>query len=165
MARRTARSLPDPCRAIVEGNVTMARHNTTTQAIEKSSANNVQVHESQPQDTQPRRDWTFAPSVDIHDAGNEWVLVADIPGADPQNINITREDRVLTLHAPVQPRSPQSPPWRHLEYNVGDYYRTFRLGEDIDSEGVHAEYQHGVLTLHLPKAQRARPRKIPISAS
>src|SRR5690606_4485766 len=54
--------------------------------------------------------WTFSPSIDVWDAGSEWVLVADVPGADHESIEITCEDRVLTLRAEVQPRMPEDAP-------------------------------------------------------
>jgi HSP20 family protein len=143
----------------------MAHNNNQTQAIERSSANQLQVQTPQSAPAMQGQTVTFAPGVNICDLGNEWVLVADIPGADPQNINITCEDRLLTLHAPVPQRWPEGAAVRRAEYNIGDYHRTFRLGEDIDMEKVQAEYQHGVLTLHLPKAPHAQPRKIPIKTT
>jgi HSP20 family protein len=48
------------------------------------------------------------------------------------------------------------------EYGIGDYRRTFRVSEQIDASRISAQYRHGVLTLRLPKAERARPRKIKV---
>jgi HSP20 family molecular chaperone IbpA len=50
------------------------------------------------------------------------------------------------------------------EYGVGDFYRTFRVSQQVDASRITAEYENGVLTLHLPKAEAARPRKIEVQA-
>jgi HSP20 family protein len=51
------------------------------------------------------------------------------------------------------------------EYGIGNFYRTFRVSEQVDPDRIHAEYSNGVLTLHLPKAESARPRRIPVQAA
>jgi HSP20 family protein len=146
-----------------ERKVDMARSNgiAQNQAIEKSSANQVQVRQAPAPINEPSA-WSFTPGIDVHDIGSEWLVRADIPGADPQNITLTVDDGILTLHAPVPNRWPGKASMRLAEYMIGDYHRTFRVGEDIDAEQIHAELDSGVLTLHLPKAPHAQPRKIPI---
>jgi HSP20 family protein len=112
----------------------------------------------------PRQSARFAPAVDVWDAGQEWTLLADIPGADGSGIDVVYEDGVVTVTAAVPPR--QHPgTQRRGEYGVGDYHRAFRIGEDIDAERISAEFDRGVLTLHLPKVASTQARKIPIATA
>lgn len=142
----------------------MATENGKTQAIEKTSPQSVEVSERTPAQ-QERTGWVFTPAVDIWDTGQEWVMTADVPGADPQKIEVTCEDNVLTVHAPVAQRWHGPATVRRAEYNIGDYRRTFRIGDDIDVEKIHAECAAGVLTVHLPKSSRAQTRRIPINVA
>ena len=106
----------------------------------------------------------YRPSVDILEQADELVVVADVPGTKEDDIDVDFEDGTLTIHAKVKPRQEAGLEYLVREYGVGDYYRTFRIGEAIDSAKITAEYSEGVLTLHLPKAEAARPRKISVNA-
>jgi HSP20 family protein len=107
---------------------------------------------------------TYQPHVDICDRGGEVVLVADMPGARADGIDVSFDGGVLTVHAAVAPRPL---PGRQLrqEYGVGDYRRSFRLGEGFDASQISAEYRLGVLTIRVPRLAAVRPRKVPVSAS
>jgi HSP20 family protein len=107
---------------------------------------------------------SYRPSVDILERADELVLLADVPGTTAEDIDVDFEDGTLTIHARVKPR--QEPDTQYLlrEYGVGDYYRTFRLSEVVDPGKITAEYADGVLTLHLPKAESSKPRKIDVKA-
>lgn len=107
---------------------------------------------------------TYSPNVDICDAGSKVMLIADLPGAVPEDIDISYEDGVLTLHAPVALRDLPGKPLAQ-EYGIGDYRRSFRLGEGFDPSGITAEAKHGVLTIHVPRLAAVRPRKIAVNAS
>jgi len=106
----------------------------------------------------------FRPAVDIAEGEGEFVIVADVPGATAETLDLTVDQGVLTLRAPVAARS-QAGACLVAEYGVGDYERSFRLGEDIDVAKISAELKDGVLTLRLPKAESAKPRKISIRAA
>ncbi len=112
---------------------------------------------------QTRSGYYYRPNVDILEKADELLVVADVPGATPDGIDIHFEDGQLTIHARTPPRDPGVEFLVH-EYGVGDYYRTFRVAETIDAGKITAEYADGVLTLHLPKAEAARPRKISVKA-
>jgi HSP20 family molecular chaperone IbpA len=99
--------------------------------------------------------------VDIVELAEELVVHADVPGARAEDIDVNFEDGALTIYAKVPARSPSGPVLLR-EYGIGDYRRTFRVSEQIDASRISAQYRHGVLTLHLPKAERARPRKIKV---
>lgn len=105
----------------------------------------------------------YRPSVDILEKEDELLLLADVPGADGDRIDVKFEDGTLSIHAPVQPRQPEGNEFLLCEYGVGDYYRTFQISEDIDVAKITADYAEGVLTLHLPKAEAVKPRKISVT--
>lgn len=107
---------------------------------------------------------TYSPHVDICDVGSKLMLIADLPGAAPEAIDISYEDGVLTLHAPVAPRVLPGKPLAQ-EYGIGDYRRSFRLGEGFDPSEITAEAKHGVLTIHVPRLAAVRPRKIVVQAT
>lgn len=107
---------------------------------------------------------TYVPAVDILERDDELMLLADVPGATPDGIDINYERGQLTIGARVEPRQPGQTRFLLNEYGVGDFTRTFRIGEGIDASGIQAELSGGVLTVHLPKAQEARTRKIAVKA-
>jgi len=112
-----------------------------------------------------RRGQVYLPSVDILEDRDELLLIADVPGANSEHIDIRFENGELTIHARVEPRVAAEPDrdiWR--EYGVGDFHRSFQLGESIDNAKIHAEVKDGVLTVHLPKTEAIKPRKIAVAA-
>jgi HSP20 family molecular chaperone IbpA len=106
----------------------------------------------------------FRPNVDIYELPDELVVSADMPGAKSDQIDIQFEDGSLTIHARVDDRQQSQGPFLRKEYGVGDYYRTFRVSEHIDASRISAEYAAGVLTLHLPKVEAVKPRKIQVQS-
>lgn len=114
-------------------------------------------------EARPEAALTYQPNVDICDCGAEVLIVADIPGARTDGIDVSFEDGVLSLEAKVQPRDL---PGRCVvqEYGIGDYRRSFRLGDDFDASQITADYRHGVLTIHVPRLAAVRPRKVEVRA-
>jgi HSP20 family protein len=106
----------------------------------------------------------YRPNVDILERGDELLVLADMPGARSDAIDVKFEDGTLEIHAAVTPRHNGEEECLLHEYGIGDYYRTFQVSEDIDSAKIAAEYADGVLTLHLPKAESLKPRKIAVNA-
>lgn len=104
---------------------------------------------------------TYQPNVDICDDGTEVTLITDVPGGTAESMQVSFEDGVLSVHAKVPQRSL---PGRQLvqEYGIGDYRRSFRLGEGFDASQISAEYRKGVLTIHVPRLAAVRPRKIEV---
>lgn len=102
----------------------------------------------------------FRPRVDIGETAEGLVLIADLPGAEPDRLHIELEGRDLSIRAEVDEEEPKgfSPGYR--EYEVGDYECHFRLAGDFDSEGVEAALKDGVLTLRIPKAAEQEARQI-----
>jgi HSP20 family protein len=106
----------------------------------------------------------YRPQVDILEQEDELLLRADVPGAKADQIDVQFEDGTLTLRATVLPRQSADQRFLLREYGVGDFYRTFRVSEEIDVGKISAEYQEGVLTLHLPKVEAVKPRKITVKS-
>jgi HSP20 family protein len=106
----------------------------------------------------------FRPDVDIIERGDAFLVIADLPGADAQHVEVRLDNGVLTLDAAlaVEPEASWTP--RHAEYRLGSYHREFHLSEGIDESGISASMRDGVLELRLPKAERHRPRSIAIQA-
>ncbi len=107
----------------------------------------------------------YRPNVDILEQGDELLVLADVPGARADSIDVNFEDGTLEIHALVEPRQNDDQDYLLREYGVGDYYRTFHVSEAIDAGKISANYADGVLTLHLPKAEAAKPRKIAVGAA
>jgi HSP20 family protein len=126
---------------------------------------NVKQEQDQGRAERIRGGQTYRPHVDILENNNELTLVADLPGVKSDAIDIHFEDGVLTIQGTVEPRYPENANFLLCEYGIGDFYRTFRVGEQIDASNIHAEYRDGVLTVHLPKAEKAKPRKIKVQAA
>lgn len=103
----------------------------------------------------------FSPNVDILENADELTLVADVPGVSPDSIDIQYEQGELTIRGRVAPRGEQCS-FLLNEYNVGDFYRVFQLGDGVDNAKISAEVSAGVLTIHLPKVERVKPRKIAV---
>ncbi|MBL9082784.1 MAG: Hsp20/alpha crystallin family protein [Planctomycetales bacterium] len=107
----------------------------------------------------PRRN--FVPPVDIVELPEELLLTAEVPGTLGEQIDVRFEDGELRIDAPVAPRT-AGKNFLLEEYAVGSYVRSFRLGQSIDGTRISAEYVDGVLTLHLPKVEAAKPRRIAV---
>ncbi len=103
----------------------------------------------------------FTPRVDIFETDNELRLIADVPGVRPDDVDLRFEKGELILHARVNPRH-ENENFLLREYDEGDFYRAFSIHESIDSSRIAAECKNGVLTIHLPKSEAARPRQIKV---
>jgi HSP20 family protein len=107
----------------------------------------------------------YRPYVDIVETSEELTLTADVPGVKSGAIDIDFEDGVLTIQGKVEPRYGENVDFLWREYGIGDFYRTFRVSEQVSAAGIHAECADGVLTVHLPKIEAAKPRKIEVKAA
>ena len=107
----------------------------------------------------------FRPNCDIIEREDEILVLADVPGAQSDQIDVKFEDGTLSIHAPVERRQNPETEFLLCEYGVGDYWRTFQVSEAVDASKISAEFANGVLTLHLPKAEAVKPRKITVMAS
>jgi HSP20 family molecular chaperone IbpA len=107
---------------------------------------------------------TYVPRFDIWEGEEELLLYGDLPGVTPSDLDIRFENRELTIHGKVGPRH-EGVEFLCGEYGIGDFHRTFTIGEAIDTEKISAEMHNGVLKLHLPKSEKAKPRRIEVKTS
>ena len=93
------------------------------------------------------------------------MLVADMPGVPPDGVDIDLEGDELSIEGRVKGDEYEGLKPLYVEYGVGGYYRRFTLGEMIDREAIKAQLRNGVLVVKLPKAERARARRITVEAA
>lgn len=113
---------------------------------------------------QTRSGLTFSPNVDIFETDQQITLLADMPGVEPDGLNIDLRDNVLTLSGNVKPYEGKNEKDLLIEYEIGQYFRQFTLSEVINQERIDAKLKDGVLHLTLPKVAKAAPRTIAVSA-
>ena len=111
--------------------------------------------------TMPAR--TFLPPTDIFENTDALTIVMEMPGVDKKDLDVNVEDGVLSVEGRLDFSKYAGMQPVYTEYNVGHYRRTFTLSSKIDQERISAEIKDGVLTLVLPKAEEAKPRKILVS--
>jgi HSP20 family protein len=107
---------------------------------------------------------TYMPRFDIWETDNELLLYGDLPGVSPENLDIRFENHELTVHGRVGARH-EGIEFLYGEYGIGDFHRTFTIGEAIETDKISAEMHHGVLILHLPKSEKAKPRRIAVKGA
>ncbi len=108
---------------------------------------------------------SFTPAVDIFETKGATVIMADMPGVAPEDVDVTLERQVLTLQGKVRPHAPEGYRRLSTEYRIGDYVRVFNLSDEVDQSKIKADFKHGVLRLELPRAPEAKPRKIKVRAN
>jgi len=110
---------------------------------------------------------TWIPAVDIHEYSDRFEFYVDVPGVDPDKVELTLEGGVLTLsgqrHDAVTSNREEAQ-YRRSERGQGHFYRRFVLPETVDSDKVNANGKNGVLTITVPKQAKAQPRRIQIAA-
>jgi HSP20 family protein len=105
----------------------------------------------------------YQPRVDIFETETELTLYADVPGVKADDVELRYERGELVLQARPERRAHAGLALLR-EYAEGDYFRVFQIHESIDSEKIEAECKNGVLTVHLPKAETAKPRQVRVKS-
>lgn len=105
----------------------------------------------------------LTPPVDIYETSDGLVVVADLPGVPRDGLDVRVEDDILTIQGRPTVQAQGEEVYR--EYALKDFFRQFELTDAVDQEGISANLQHGVLTLTLPKAEKAKPRRIPVQVA
>lgn len=106
---------------------------------------------------------TYVPTADIFETEAALTVSLEMPGVDKGAVDVNVEDGVLTVEGRLDFSKYEGMQPLYTEYNVGNYRRSFSLSNKIDQSRISAEMSDGVLTLVLPKAEEAKPRRIAIS--
>jgi HSP20 family protein len=111
-----------------------------------------------------RTEPVYTPAVDIYETEDKLVVLADLPGVAKEDLSIKLDDEVLTIEGAAHA---SAAPGQHLltEYVSGTFYRQFTVGEAIDREKIDAKLKNGVLELVLPKAEKAKPKRIEVKTN
>ena len=105
----------------------------------------------------------FLPVTDIFETDQSLTLVVEMPGVSKNDVEVKVQNDVLTVEGRMDFANYEGLQPLYTEYNVGNYLRSFQLSSKIDQDGIRAELKDGVMTLVLPKAEKARARKIMVS--
>lgn len=103
--------------------------------------------------------------IDLFRDGDHYVLNADLPGIDPESVDVDLDGQLLTVRAERTQRSDDDVKWIARERQGGSYLRQFTLGSGIDTAAISATYVNGVLSVILPVAEAAKPRKVEVHAN
>jgi HSP20 family protein len=106
----------------------------------------------------------FRPLADIREGNNAVILALEMPGVGSDDVEVELERRVLTIRGRGRVTAPEGYRRVYAEYTEGDYERVFTLSEDIDEASIRANMHNGVLTLELPRAEAAKPKRIAVKA-
>ena len=105
----------------------------------------------------------WIPTVDIHEEPEKFVVRADLPGVDPQDISITAENRVLTLRGQRHfERSENQKGFERLERVEGSFLRRFTLPNNVQDDQIKARHVNGVLEVTIPKVAAPEPRRVSV---
>jgi HSP20 family protein len=106
-------------------------------------------------------DWT--PTVDICETDREYLIKMELPEVRKQDVKVTVEDGVLTIQGErQQEREEKGKKFHRVERSYGTFLRGFTVPDDVDGAGVSAEFKDGMLALHLPKSEKAKPKAIEV---
>ena len=130
------------------------------------ATNEKQIQKKETRDLQSveRTRWgkVFSPAVDILETKNDLRLYADMPGVDQKSINVTIDKGILMIEGNVDTEPIEGYELEYKEYDIGDYQRSFTLADTVDQDKISANFVNGVLELIIPKAEKAKPRKIEV---
>lgn len=100
--------------------------------------------------------------MDLYREKDHYVLAADLPGIDPGSVDIDVDGQLLTIRAERTLRGTEGVKWLTRERESGSFLRQLNLGQGIDTEGIAARYENGVLSVTIPVSERAKQRKIEV---
>lgn len=107
----------------------------------------------------------WLPAVDVFENKDAVKIVAELPGVRPSDVKIALENNTLSLTGEKQQVAEESADRVHrYERTYGAFERTFTLPSTVDADRIEALFEHGVLTISIPKAERAKPRQIEVKA-
>ena len=112
-----------------------------------------------------RRGWL--PAVDVRESERDYTFELELPGISPEQVDITADNGVLTIRGEKAQRSQtegEEGRYHFVERSYGSFVRSFQLPQGVEEDGITAEFNNGLLTVRVPKAERPQPRKIQIGS-
>jgi HSP20 family protein len=129
--------------------------------VTKTGGDVARTESEETRDTGP----TFRPATDIFEKGDVVTVVIDLPGVMPDSVDVSVENRALTVRGVMNAPAPEGYRRIYTEYAPGTFERSFGLPATIDPNGIEANYRNGVLTLTLKKSEAAKPKQIKVKAA
>ena len=130
------------------------------------------IHSKQNQDVMKNEDSKrsrekrlFVPLTDIYESDDVINIVASMPGIDENSVEVTVENDIISVYGKVAEQKPSGMKLIYSEYVIGDYQRSFEIGDSIDKENISASVKNGELHVVLPKSAQARTRVIPVNVA
>ena len=105
----------------------------------------------------------YVPRSDVRENAEEFIVVADMPGADEKSVEATVQNRVLTIEGWTKAEKPQGHEELGREFGAGRFRRDFALPDAVDAERIQARVKNGVLTVTIPKKEEVKARKIQVT--
>jgi len=136
-----------------------------TTAVERRQQDSRDVERSDQGGQGTRRDESLIPPVDVIEDSAGITLRADLPGVPKDQLRLHVESDSLTIEGDMTVAVPEGMQASYAEVSVPRFRRVFTLSKELDTGKVSAESKHGVLTLRIPKAEHAQPRKIDIKVA
>ena len=111
----------------------------------------------------PENEPVYVPRADVRENAEEFIVVADMPGADEKSVEATVQNRVLTIEGWTKAEKPQGHEELGREFGAGRFRRDFALPDAVDAERIQARVKNGVLTVTIPKKEEVKARKIQVT--
>lgn len=107
---------------------------------------------------------SWMPQVDVKEENDRYVFLADIPGVNPKDIEVTSENGALTIKGERKiDKDEEREGYRRIERSRGSFYRRFNLPESVDTDKINARSNNGVLEITIPKTEKVKAKKIKVS--
>jgi HSP20 family protein len=106
---------------------------------------------------------SFLPVADIFETDQALKVVVEMPGVAKENVDVGVDNDVLTITGRIDLSKYEGLQPVYTEYNIGNYSRSFQISGKVDQDGIKAELKDGVMTLVLPKSEKAKPRRISVN--
>jgi HSP20 family protein len=107
----------------------------------------------------------WVPAVDIKEENNKFVILADIPGVKPEDIEVSMEGGVLTVKGTKDSEvKTEKEGYKRVERTFGSFYRRFSLPDSANDEAINAKCKNGVLEIIIPKREAVKPKRINVSS-
>jgi len=112
-----------------------------------------------------QREWTLGVPLDVSENEDAYLLKASLPGVDPNDIDVTYRDGVLTIKGEIrEDQEVERDQYRIRERRWGSFSRSVQLPAAVKADEIEASYQNGILRLQIPKTEEVKPKRIQIKA-